>query len=66
MAFYGKTWPIGLAPGMGINAFVAFGVVAGMGYSPQAALEQLEDYNPFQLLLRTQQMRLYPFQALGL
>ena len=27
MAFYGKTWPIGLAPGMGINAFVAFGVV---------------------------------------
>ena len=23
MAFYGKTWPIGLAPGMGINAFVA-------------------------------------------
>jgi len=38
MAFYGKTWPIGLAPGMGINAFVAFGVVAGMGYTPQAAL----------------------------
>ena len=26
MAFYGKTWLIGLAPGMGINAFVAFGV----------------------------------------
>ena len=22
MAFYGKTWPVGLAPGMGINAFV--------------------------------------------
>jgi adenine/guanine/hypoxanthine permease len=38
MAFYGKTWPIGLAPGMGINAFLAFGVVAGMGYTPQAAL----------------------------
>ena len=38
MAFYGKTWPIGLAPGMGINAFVAFGVVAGMGYTPEAAL----------------------------
>ena len=31
MAFHGKTWPIGLAPGMGINAFVAFGVCAGMG-----------------------------------
>ncbi len=29
MGFYGKTWPIGLAPGMGINAFVAFGVVGG-------------------------------------
>ena len=27
MAFAGKTWPVGLAPGMGINAFVAFGVV---------------------------------------
>ena len=38
MAFYGKTWPIGLAPGMGINAFVAFGFVAGMGYTPQQAL----------------------------
>ena len=38
MAFYGRTWPIGLAPGMGINAFVAFGVVAGMGYTPEAAL----------------------------
>ena len=38
MAFHGKTWPIGLAPGMGINAFVAFGVVGGMGYTPQAAL----------------------------
>ena len=38
MALYGKTWPIGLAPGMGINAFVAFGVCAGMGYSPQEAL----------------------------
>mgnify|MGYP001479417747 CR=1 FL=1 len=38
MAFHGKTWPIGLAPGMGINAFVAFGVVAGMGYTPQEAL----------------------------
>ena len=31
-AFYARTWPIGLAPGMGINAFVAFGVVGGMGY----------------------------------
>ena len=34
--FYGKTWPIGLAPGMGINAFVAFGVV--VYYTPQQAL----------------------------
>ncbi len=34
MAFYGKTWPIGLAPGMGINALVC----AGMGYTPQQAL----------------------------
>ena len=38
MAFHGKTWPIGLAPGMGINAFVAYTVVAGNGYTPQAAL----------------------------
>ena len=38
MAFLGKTWPIGLAPGMGINAFVAFGVVGGMKYTPAEAL----------------------------
>ena len=38
MAFYGKTWPIGLAPGMGINAFVAFVIVAGLGYTPAEAL----------------------------
>ena len=38
MAFHGKTWPIGLAPGMGINAFCSYGVVAGMGYTPQEAL----------------------------
>ena len=38
MAFFGKTWPIGLAPGMGINAFVAFGVVGGMKYTPAEAL----------------------------
>ena len=38
MGFVGKTFPIGLAPGMGINAFVAFGVMGGMKYSPQEAL----------------------------
>jgi len=38
MGLYAKTWPIGLAPGMGINAFVAYGVCKGMGYSPQVAL----------------------------
>ena len=26
-------WPIALAPGMGLNAFFAFGVVFGMGYT---------------------------------
>lgn len=31
-------WPIGLAPGMGLNAFFAFTVVGGMGYSWQQAL----------------------------
>ena len=31
-------WPIGLAPGMGLNAFFAFTVVATMGYSWQQAL----------------------------
>ena len=29
-AFYAKTWPVGLAPGMGINAFIAYGVCLGM------------------------------------
>ena len=37
-AFYAKTWPVGLAPGMGINAFIAYGVCLGMNYSPQEAL----------------------------
>ncbi len=26
-------WPVGLAPGMGLNAFFAYAVVLGMGYS---------------------------------
>ncbi|WP_095210501.1 NCS2 family permease [Endozoicomonas ascidiicola] len=31
-------WPIGLAPGMGLNAFFAFAVVIGMGHSWQIAM----------------------------
>lgn len=31
-------YPVGMAPGMGLNAFFAFGVVGTMGYSWQAAL----------------------------
>src|SRR6185437_11757318 len=31
-------WPIGMAPGMGLNAFFAFTVVKGMGYSWEQAL----------------------------
>ena len=31
-------WPLALAPGMGLNAFFAFGVVFGMGYTYQQAL----------------------------
>lgn len=31
-------WPIGLAPGMGLNAFFAFTVVAALGYTWQQAL----------------------------
>ncbi|MFN0264404.1 NCS2 family permease [Tepidamorphus sp. 3E244] len=31
-------YPIALAPGMGLNAFVAFGVVGGMGFTWQEAL----------------------------
>lgn len=31
-------WPVGLAPGMGLNAFFAFGVIFGMGYTYQQAL----------------------------
>lgn len=37
MAFW-VNWPVGMAPGMGLNAFFAFTVVAGMGWSWQAAL----------------------------
>ncbi len=37
MAFVAN-WPIGMAPGMGLNAFFAFTVVAQMGYTWQEAL----------------------------
>ncbi|WP_420963966.1 NCS2 family permease [Brucella sp. IR073] len=37
MAFYAN-WPIGMAPGMGLNAFFAFTVVAAMGFTWQQAL----------------------------
>ncbi|OEF30201.1 NCS2 family permease [Vibrio rumoiensis] len=37
MAFYAN-WPVGLAPGMGLNAFFAFTVVGEMGYTWQVAL----------------------------
>jgi AGZA family xanthine/uracil permease-like MFS transporter len=37
MAFLAK-WPIGMAPGMGLNAFFAFTVVGAMGFSWQQAL----------------------------
>ncbi|MDP1751149.1 MAG: NCS2 family permease [Reyranella sp.] len=37
MAFVAN-YPIALAPGMGLNAYFAFGVVGGMGYTWQVAL----------------------------
>ncbi|MFO1080701.1 MAG: NCS2 family permease [Reyranellaceae bacterium] len=37
MAFL-SNYPIALAPGMGLNAYFAFGVVGGMGYTWQVAL----------------------------
>jgi len=37
MGFYAN-WPVGLAPGMGLNAFFTFAVVKGMEYSWQVAL----------------------------
>ena len=37
MGFYAN-WPIGLAPGMGLNAFFTFTVVGEMGYSWEIAL----------------------------
>ena len=37
MAFWAN-WPIGLAPGMGLNAFFAYTVVQSMGWSWQSAL----------------------------
>ena len=38
MAFLGKVWPIGLSVGLGINAYLVYGVVKGMGYTPEEAL----------------------------
>src|SRR5690606_28222856 len=37
MAFVAN-WPIGMAPGMGLNAFFAFTVVGSLGYTWQQAL----------------------------
>jgi AGZA family xanthine/uracil permease-like MFS transporter len=37
MGFY-SNWPIGLAPGMGLNAFFTYTVVGEMGYSWEVAL----------------------------
>ena len=37
MGFWAN-WPIALAPGMGLNAFFAYGVVLGMGHTWQVAL----------------------------
>ena len=37
MGFYAN-WPVGLAPGMGMNAFFSYTVVGSMGYSWQIAL----------------------------
>ncbi|WOS37725.1 Adenine permease AdeQ [Oligella urethralis] len=37
MAFFAN-WPIGMAPGMGLNAFFAFTVVGALGYTWQQAL----------------------------
>src|SRR5262245_55774312 len=37
MAFVAN-WPIGMAPGMGLNAFFAFTVVAALGFTWQQAL----------------------------
>ncbi len=37
-AFYARTWPVALAPGMGINAFISYGVCLGMNYTPAEAL----------------------------
>jgi AGZA family xanthine/uracil permease-like MFS transporter len=37
MGFYAN-WPVGLAPGMGLNAFFTYTVVGDMGYSWQVAL----------------------------
>jgi AGZA family xanthine/uracil permease-like MFS transporter len=38
MGFYGKTWPIGLSCGMGLNAYVAYFVCGTLGHTPQEAL----------------------------
>ena len=37
MGFYAN-WPVGLAPGMGLNAFFTYTVVGGMGYPWEIAL----------------------------
>ncbi len=44
-AFYAKTWPVGLAPGMGINAFIAYGVCSSKSLANQLNSKKFKTWN---------------------
>ena len=56
--------PIGLAPGMGLNAFFTFGVVIGMGFSWQQALSIVLVSGILFLLLSLTKFRLIIIEAI--
>ncbi|SOE49443.1 Xanthine/uracil/thiamine/ascorbate permease family protein [plant metagenome] len=57
-------WPIGMAPGMGLNAFFAFTVVGTMGYSWQQALGAVFISGVIFLILTVTQVRTWLIQGI--
>ncbi|VFR25443.1 Xanthine/uracil/thiamine/ascorbate permease family protein [plant metagenome] len=57
-------WPIGMAPGMGLNAFFAFTVVGTMGYSWQQALGAVFISGIIFLILTVTQVRTWLIQGI--
>ena len=65
MGFYAN-WPVGLAPGMGLNAFFTFSVVGAMGYSWEIALGTVFLSGVLFVLMRVTRMREWMLESIPL